>query len=62
VIDELYMVTLNPDEEKGKTGENKECAICLEELKPGQEISPMPCDSRHVYHSECAKKWFKTKT
>lgn len=40
-----------------------ECAICLggfqdNEFQP-MKATPLPCDLRHVFHTECIKSWFK---
>ena len=32
------------------------CAICLENYSPEQEVILLEC--RHVFHKECGKKWF----
>jgi hypothetical protein len=37
--------------------EEKECAICQEEMEVGSEIVFMP-DCRHCFHDECVKRWF----
>ena len=39
-----------------------ECAICLCEFKEDQEVTPLPCDIRHYFHTECIKNWLKEKT
>lgn len=35
------------------------CAICLMEYKHNCEVSPLPCDIRHYFHTECIEEWFK---
>ena len=31
-----------------------ECIICLEEFKEGEDyVTPLACDARHVFHSNC---------
>ena len=30
-----------------------QCAICLEYFKNDSEVSPLPCDTRHYFHSKC---------
>lgn len=39
-----------------------ECAICMEEFNSESEITPLPCDIRHYFHSECISNWFHTNT
>ena len=39
----------------------KECAICLSEFEEGQPVTPLSCDVKHYFHSECIKQWIKTK-
>jgi hypothetical protein len=33
--------------------ENKSCVICLEDFKEDSEVTPLPCDMRHYFHTEC---------
>ena len=46
----------NPEE----YGEGVECIICMEEYKPEDEVTPLPCDERHFFHSRCIEDWLKT--
>eukprot|EP00347_Sterkiella_histriomuscorum_P014851 403359283 len=36
-----------------------DCAICLGDLQENEIVTPLPCDMRHVYHSDCIIDWFK---
>lgn len=47
---------------KYKDGEHddKECTICMEEYMPNDEITPLPCDARHYFHSKCIENWLKS--
>lgn len=36
-----------------------ECIICMEDYRTSDSITPMPCNSKHVFHSKCIKKWLK---
>jgi len=44
-----------------------ECSICLDEFSQFHEnhlkrnVTPLPCNSRHIYHSDCIKAWLKQK-
>lgn len=39
-----------------------ECPICMVDFIEGQSIvTPLPCNTKHVYHTDCIKSWFKTK-
>jgi hypothetical protein len=33
------------------------CAVCLCALAPGEELSRLTCEGRHVFHSHCIKEW-----
>ena len=33
------------------------CAICLSEFKHNEIVSPLHCDIKHVFHTECIKAW-----
>lgn len=37
-----------------------ECLICMEEFKEGEDyVTPLACDARHMYHSNCIEEWLK---
>ena len=38
--------------------EKKNCVICLEDFKNGDNATVLPCI--HLFHSECVKNWLKT--
>ena len=42
------------------TGDNDLCAVCLEEMKPGNDLTMLACDGRHVFHSACVSEWLLT--
>jgi hypothetical protein len=35
---------------------SEECALCLEEYSPGEEVLKLPC--RHIFHEGCLGPWF----
>lgn len=38
----------------------EECIICADEFKEGEDyVTPLACDARHLYHSDCIAKWVK---
>uniref|UniRef100_A0A915DD50 E3 ubiquitin-protein ligase ZNRF1 n=1 Tax=Ditylenchus dipsaci TaxID=166011 RepID=A0A915DD50_9BILA len=39
--------------------EKGECAICLEDMSPGETIARLPCLC--IYHKTCIDEWFKRK-
>ena len=40
-----------------KFTEHEECVICLEVFKDLDEVTPLPCDIRHYFHSRCIEEW-----
>lgn len=50
------ILTLEPSE---KTELDRECVICLEDLKPGDKVSRLECLC--VFHYRCIKDWFNKK-
>lgn len=40
----------------------KECAICLNEFSENNDVSPLPCDIRHYFHTDCIEQWFRQNT
>ena len=39
--------------------QNDECAICLDQFSEDCEVTPLPCDIRHYFHSHCIEDWIK---
>ena len=37
-----------------------ECAICAEPFRESDKVTPLPCNPKHYFHSECTVKWFST--
>ena len=37
------------------------CIICMQDFQEGDDVTPLRCDMRHTFHSECITDWFKTK-
>ncbi|KAG8100188.1 hypothetical protein GUJ93_ZPchr0013g37604 [Zizania palustris] len=35
------------------------CVICFEDYKEGEDITVMPCSSRHRFHDACLSTWFE---
>lgn len=35
------------------------CAICLEEFRGQDEVTVLPCDPRHHFHTGCIDAWLK---
>ena len=49
------------DNNNGDGGCMDECVICLEPFVEGEDyVSPLACDKRHVYHSDCIQHWLET--
>ena len=42
--------------------DSQECAICMEAFLEKQDyVTPLACDSRHFYHSDCIEEWLQNK-
>ena len=40
----------------------RECAICMEPFQESQDyVTPLSCDARHFYHSDCIEEWLNKK-
>jgi hypothetical protein len=46
------------DRESQIPTENKDCAICMDEFKIGDQVRRLPC--MHPYHTDCIDTWLKT--
>lgn len=44
----------------GVTDQDKSCAICFVEYGENDDITPLPCDDRHFFHTECIEGWLKS--
>ena len=40
-----------------KFNEHNECSICLEAFTSSDMVTPLPCDKRHYFHSQCIQEW-----
>ena len=43
--------------EENLTGE---CAICLDDFKESEEVSPLHCNIKHLFHTDCIRQWLLT--
>jgi hypothetical protein len=41
--------------------DSQECAICMEAFLEEDYVTPLACDSRHFYHSDCIEEWLTNK-
>ncbi len=39
-----------------------ECAICTNEYTEEDDITPLPCNVSHYFHTSCIETWLKQKT
>ena len=54
------MISIDFDPNKFEN-EINECSICLEEFQNiNKKVTPLPCNSKHLYHTECIVLWMKT--
>lgn len=38
------------------------CSICMQPFNEVDTVTPLPCDSKHYFHSECIVGWFQAGT
>ena len=38
--------------------DHDECTICLVDFTDADFVTPLPCDRRHYFHSQCIESWF----
>jgi E3 ubiquitin-protein ligase RNF38/44 len=41
---------------------DRECAICMQEYQPQEQIKELTCDARHHFHKECIDQWLKVQS
>ena len=39
--------------------ENHNCVICQKEFEPDDEVTPLPCNERHYFHTVCIDNWLQ---
>ena len=39
---------------------SNECSICLLPFEEDEQVTPLPCPSRHCFHQSCITEWLKT--
>lgn len=45
--------------DSNKNKDQEACSICLMEFNENDEIIPLPCNEKHIFHDECIKGWLK---
>ena len=43
--------------DKKKFNDHTECSICMVDYETTDQVTPLPCDKRHYFHSECIERW-----
>ncbi len=41
----------------GSAQPENDCIICMEHFKPGDSFTRLPCDPRHIFHTNCIEGW-----
>lgn len=39
-----------------------ECIICMSEYTNDDEVTPLPCNESHYFHTACLEQWMQTKS
>lgn len=53
VTDNLPKAAYSPDVHTNE----KQCIICMEDFVKDEEITELPCDKRHFFHTSCMMDW-----
>ena len=56
---QLDQQQINGDTELPENVPTPQCAICMDYFKPEDQVSPMPCHSNHLFHTQCVKPWLE---
>jgi len=57
VIKSLPKVSYDPK----KYHHQRQCCICMQDFEIDERITPLSCDIRHFFHSDCIEHWMKEK-
>lgn len=55
LMENIFKVKFNPS----IFTTSNECAICIGPYIEEDEITPLPCDKRHYFHSICIEDWLR---
>ena len=55
VLKRLAKTKFEADPEAGPV----ECAVCLSEFEPNEEVIKLPCNAKHIFHERCVKTWLE---
>ena len=55
LVTKILKQKFNPQQHK-----DTECVICMVDYGPNDEITPLPCDTKHYFHTGCIESWLKT--
>ena len=55
VIKRLGISSYDPSVYKSES----HCAICMDEFTPNCDLTVLPCDERHYFHTKCIQKWLE---
>ncbi len=39
----------------------KQCPICMSDFENEHQVTPLPCNVKHYFHTECISVWIKAK-
>ena len=59
-VQSLYKQKFN-DFAKTHNDFDTKCTICYEDYMETDDITPLPCDERHFFHTACIEDWLKSK-
>jgi hypothetical protein len=57
LVEGLVIIKFNPSLFKAQS----ECAICLDKFTTKSKVSPLACDIKHYFHTQCIAQWIRTK-
>lgn len=58
MLNKINVQEYDPERHKGDSN----CSICATEFGKNMQIVVLECDSRHIFHEECIKKWLRINT
>jgi hypothetical protein len=55
ILNSLNRTRFNPTD----NGLQSQCAICWNDFQLDEEVTPLLCDERHLFHTSCIEAWIK---
>ena len=57
----LVRALISKPYDRERFGAATECSICLGDYEPDVKVTPLPCQGKHIFHTNCITHWLLEK-